>query len=261
VTNAVPASGDLTDSDTALFTSNGILINQDDDDDTRYMSALSFGIDGRASSPAGQSGWSVGKEFNGRDGSKLAAGTYYYAVCPFPGTFGNGFFASSGGLAAALGCRFTIRAGNPSSISGVVNLLDWTIDEVGQNVAYEIRNSASALVQSGTIVLNAGGAYTLAATVPNGTYTVSMKGTHWLNQASAGLVLNGGAVVQNFSLINGDVNNDNFVGFDDFDILSASFNLQLGDAGYQAGADLNGDDFVGFDDFDILSANFNTSGD
>jgi len=122
-------------------------------------------------------------------------------------------------------------------------------------------NSSSVVVESGTTTLGVAGAYTVAACSPNGTYTLVMKGTHWLAQADSTLVLMGAGDTSNFSLINGDVNNDNFVGFDDFDILSASFNLSSTDTGYEVGADLNGDDFVGFDDFDILSANFNTSGD
>jgi len=56
----------------------------------------------------------------------------------------------------------------------------------------------------------------------------------------------------------GDITRDDFVGFDDFDVLSAAFNSSPGDPNWKAHADINFDGFVGFDDFDILSANFNT---
>jgi len=55
-----------------------------------------------------------------------------------------------------------------------------------------------------------------------------------------------------------DANRDGFRGFDDFDILSTSFNSSPGDSNWEADADFNFDGFVGFDDFDILSANFNS---
>jgi len=68
-------------------------------------------------------------------------------------------------------------------------------------------------------------------------------------------VISGGALTgQNFSLRNGDLNNDNMVDSDDFDLLIAAF-------GISAGGDLNGDGVTDSDDFDILIANFGLSGD
>jgi len=101
---------------------------------------------------------------------------------------------------------------------------------------------------------------TLPGSAALGAGTLRVKMSHSLTKQDS-FTLVAGANTFTSSQLNGDVNDDDFVGFDDFDILSASFNLSMGDSGYVDLADLNGDMFVGFDDFDILSANFNTSGD
>ncbi len=260
------AAGDLADTEMAFYNANGVMITQDDDDDTRWMSAFSFGVGPETprngnTAPVGAIGWSNGKDFNGRDGNSLKAGTYYIALSVFPGTFGHKFSAVGGSNASTNGCNLKIRSnGGGSVISGNVNLQDWIIDEAGELVNFSLLNSAGIEVQTGKVTLGAVGTYSLLASVPNGTYTLVLKGRHWLAQGIEGIAINGSSLTRNFSLVNGDVNNDNFVGFDDFDQLSASFGQASGDPGFDTDADLNGDDFNGFDDFDILSAHFGESG-
>lgn len=94
------------------------------------------------------------------------------------------------------------------------------------------------------------------------TYKISMKPVHWLRKTSAVIDFTSGSVNGvNFTLLNGDVNNDNEIGPADFTILSGAFGTFLGDAGYVAGADLNEDEEVGPADFTILSRNFGEIGD
>ncbi len=111
----------------------------------------------------------------------------------------------------------------------------------------------------------------VVTTAPNGDYSlfstargnvrIQIDADHFLKKyATYHVFLNDPITGINAALINGDINDDNFIGFDDYDILTAAFNLSEGDPGFVIGADLNEDLFVGFDDFDILSANFNTSG-
>ena len=256
------------DSEIGLYTADGRFAGSDDFAGEGAMSQLSYGAGTR---PATDSGTLAnGDAFSGQDGEGLVAGTYYIALGAFNMTFGATAFSVSAALSAGnpdglpAGYRLKIRSSLPvpptQVITGTVDLLDWTISEAGRVCAWTLLNSSSTIVASGNTTLGTGGAYSLSANVPNGSYTLTMKSSHWLKKASAATAMAGTASIA-FSLINGDVNNANFVGFDDFDILSASFNLSLGDAGYQTGADLNGDDFVGFDDFDILSANFNSAGD
>ena len=149
---------------------------------------------------------------------------------------------------------------NPTTISGTVNLLDFIPGPLGRNVTGLLYSGVTNIPVT-LSALNGSGLYSFTSDIAPGTYTMFIKDTHWLrNSASVVVGTPSTATVGAMSLSNGDVNGDNFVGFDDFDLLSASFNLSLGDSGYEAMADLNGDDFVGFDDFDILSANFNNSG-
>ena len=248
-----------------LYNASGKLLGFDDDSGQGSgsvgYSALSFGDSANPRPPIAIGTLTPSQPFNGFDGLGLAAGSYYAVVGKFSMSFSDTLFnVTSTATALPADLQLTLNTNLGQAISGTVTLNDWTIDEAGQIVAWTLLDSSSTVVASGNTTLGVAGAYSLGALVPNGSYTLTMKGSHWLNSASAPVALTGSGTF-NFSLINGDVNNDNFVGFDDFDILSASFNLSLGDGGYSVGADLNGDDFVGFDDFDILSANFNTSGD
>ncbi len=256
----------LTDSIIGLYSADGRLIQQDDDDSFGFNSCLSFGMgnaDARApkQTTSGDT-YSDSKKFNGRDGKGLEAGTYYLGVVNFSasGSFGRGFAVAGTGTARVDGTNVKIKMGT-GKITGAVLLQDWVPTDLSTVVpAWELRDGVTdAVVASGTTTLSSGGNYSLLTEVPAGSYTLTMKASHWLKEGIAVTV--GGACPNiNFSLINGDINNDNFVGFDDFDILSAAFGLSLGDPGYQVGADLNGDDFNGFDDFDILSAHFGEAG-
>jgi hypothetical protein len=59
----------------------------------------------------------------------------------------------------------------------------------------------------------------------------------------------------NFSLINGDVNNDNTVSLADFSLLRTNFGTS------NAASDLNGDGTVSLADFSVLRTNFGQTGD
>ncbi len=150
---------------------------------------------------------------------------------------------------------------NSKNVSGTVALQDWTAGTNGQGVELEFRPIGGGASTVYNVNLNGAGAYSISHSL-TGTFDVFAKKSHWLKRVATGVNLTpSSATVPLLSLINGDVNNDNFVGFDDFDLLSAAFGLSLGDPGYVINADLNGDDFIGFDDFDILSANFGLNGD
>ena len=144
------------------------------------------------------------------------------------------------------------------SVSGTIVFNDYTAT-APSSVDVEWYNGATLVMTTPTAVA-ANGTFKACGPTLGGNYTVRVKKSHWLGKVATANTTAGAITGVTLSLINGDVNEDNFVGFDDFDLLSASFNLSLGDTGYVANADLNGDDFVGFDDFDILSANFNTDG-
>jgi len=63
------------------------------------------------------------------------------------------------------------------------------------------------------------------------------------------------------TLINGDINGDNYIGTNDYLRLNSSFDRSMGESGFDTDADLNGDSYVGTDDYLILNQNFDLSGD
>ncbi len=182
----------------------------------------------------------------------------------------------------ALGTAFVngtqyIFMGNFEGTANVVEVLQvGNNGQISGNIAFSDLSGSAPTVRQATIILKEGagtvldtrvvttdssGNYSFITTV-RGTVNVFVDAKHYLVKASnAGMnsgIANSGV---NAVLINGDINDDNFVGFDDFDILSGAFGSSDTDPGYVAGADLNEDLFCGFDDFDILSANFGTGGD
>lgn len=93
-----------------------------------------------------------------------------------------------------------------------------------------------------------------------GTVTVGIKGSHWLRATAVATITNSGGTMDIISMLNGDCDGNNDVGTDDYLIINGSFDLSLGDAGYDFRGDLNGDDYVGTDDYLILNKNFDKSG-
>ncbi len=148
------------------------------------------------------------------------------------------------------------------SVSGLIFFNDYTFGRPAPTtVAVEWINSSGNVVFTDTCPVGVEGEYKSCGPVLGGSYTVRIKPAHWLGAVATANTTSGPVTGADFQLINGDINNDNFVGFDDFDILSAAFGSGVGDPGYVVFADLNGDEFNGFDDFDILSSNFGTGGD
>lgn len=94
-----------------------------------------------------------------------------------------------------------------------------------------------------------------------GTYNIAVKSANYLQIVGTVNVVSGPNILSVGNLKAGDANNDNFVTLEDFSILSATFNKQSSDVGYDGRADFNGDGFVTLEDFSLLGANFNTAGD
>lgn len=146
-----------------------------------------------------------------------------------------------------------------STLTGHVDLSDFGGVVAGRMVTVEISGGAS---QSGSAVLDANGDFTMSTSVPNGTYTVAIKVSHWLRKAVSGVSITAsGPNSVSAALTNGDVDGDNEVSIGDYSILSAAYNSAPGDGNWSAEADLNGDDSVDIGDYSILSANYNLSGD
>lgn len=94
--------------------------------------------------------------------------------------------------------------------------------------------------------------------LPVGDYLLAVKGRQWLRKSMpdpVSLTEDGLRYEPVIELVNGDLDDNNLIDSDDFDLLIGSFG-QFGGAG-----DVNGDQFVDSDDFDILVRNFGLVGD
>jgi hypothetical protein len=170
----------------------------------------------------------------------------YPIVATFPG---DGSFASSSGSGVLTVGRLVTATVVLEGYGGNITTVPLSL---------EIRNPGETTpISSLTVFLNSSGQTQFNVPV-SGDVDIALKGPHWLRQT---LALTGGATSLSFSLVNGDVNDDNRINLTDFSLLSAAFRSRPGDANWNPMADLNGDGVVNLADFSILSANFRRIGD
>lgn len=133
----------------------------------------------------------------------------------------------------------------------------------GTVVTVQVYNAGtSTLVDTKTAALDGSGNFTILTPIPNGSYDVYVKASHWLRRKQTSLTLtNAGVSGLSFSLIDGDVNGDNGVTLGDFAVLRAAYGSSAGDGNWNPSADLNGDGAVTLGDFAILRASFGLNGD
>lgn len=97
---------------------------------------------------------------------------------------------------------------------------------------------------------------------PPKNYDIVVKVGHWLAKRVKSIYMESGLTGEvSASLLNGDCDGDNYIGTNDYLIVSNSFDKGLGEAGYDPRADLNNDGTVNTDDYLILNENFDTYGD
>lgn len=96
--------------------------------------------------------------------------------------------------------------------------------------------------------------------VAPGTYELALKYANSLQVVQTVTIVTGPNTIDMGILPMGDANNDNVVSLADFGILSSTFTLSEGQAGYDARADFNGDTVISLADFGILSSNFTVFG-
>jgi len=150
-----------------------------------------------------------------------------------------------------------------TSVSGKFNLGSF-VGSIPQPVAslkFVPRGAGSTIVLpvvsieedgSFTCGLKATGPYDVYATIPR-----------FLRRMYSGFVTLGSGDVPgiNFSMVSGDCNGDNYVGTDDYFILSTTFDAMLGTPEFDPRADLNGDGFINTDDYLLLNEAFDKFGD
>lgn len=147
----------------------------------------------------------------------------------------------------------------PNGISGRITLSDFGGNYVGQPVKFQVYKN-NVKVEEREVIMETNGDYFLS-TAQSGAIDIYVKGRHWLRRKVAVANVTGGVTNLNISLQNGDVDNDNYVGTDDYLKLNTAFDSNFGDAEFNVDADLNGDFRVTSDDYLILNASFDTTGD
>ena len=154
---------------------------------------------------------------------------------------------------------FDVTVASETTISGTLSLNGWDgVDPIGDMTFKVIPDVGTP--ETKTVSVAADGSYSFTTTV-EGSASVFITGRTALSKKVTGLTLSGGTVTVSPSLGNGDANDDDSCDLLDYFALSDSYNLALGDSGYDANSDFNGDDSVDLLDYFILSDNYNLVGD
>ena len=107
---------------------------------------------------------------------------------------------------------------------------------------------------------DANGDFTFTA-LKDGVWVVSYQHPQYVNSCSITQTQNGGTtVMDNETMIAGDINGDGIIDIADFTVISATYGSSMGDAEFSAAADLNGDNVINIFDLTILGSHFGING-
>lgn len=179
--------------------------------------------------------------------------------------------------------RYTNFAGDPGTeyavmdnfkitplvaVTGTVILQNHSMDSIqNERVIVEIKQNGNVLDRQ-VRTPDENGAFRIYTDL-QGTFDISIKGSHWLQATVPGVVINGsGGSIGTVQQINGDVDGDNEVNLVDYGLVSAAFGTTGGeppitppDGGWNYQADLDRDNEVNLVDVGIVAANFGQAGD
>ncbi len=106
------------------------------------------------------------------------------------------------------------------------------------------------------VITDQNGSFTVSD-IPAGNFHIAVKNLHTLKRVKTGQTIAAGVNSIDFGeLLEGDVNNDNFVTLPDLVSLLSTYIKTVGDPGYLPAADLNNDDFVTISDLLLLLGNY-----
>lgn len=167
----------------------------------------------------------------------------------------------SGGAAQnVMGWDNVAVADSTNRVAGTVTFGGVDASAAPDCAVFEFRNQTTLqVIMAVPGLIGPGGVYDINAPGA-GQYSLAIKHTHWLRQAIS-VDTTSGPGVANFSLVNGDIDEDNEVGISDYSQLSSSYGSFEGDPNWNPMADLNNDQEVGITDYAILSSNYGAFGD
>jgi subtilisin family serine protease len=150
--------------------------------------------------------------------------------------------------------------GPGTTVSGKLILQNYVASITQVPITVQLRQHGSSTTIR-TVNLASDTSYTLSS-VTSGTYDFAFKASHWLQRVVSNVVIGSQPVqLPVVTLLNGDINGDNFVEDQDYSLLGLAWYTAVGDAKYNVNADLNGDGFVEDQDYSIMGLNWYTSGD
>lgn len=189
-----------------------------------------------------------------RSGHAYAYVVTFYSYDEFPSAGFDNATATTTFVRNTTG-YFKVKA-DPGTISGRILFEDYYPDPVFQPVVVEVLDGSGNVLDSQTITMGYFGYYAFDTAV-TGVRSIRFKGTNWLSTLATGVDIDTGQDALDVSLRNGDIDGNNMIDSDDFDILVANFGL----AGAGSDGNLNGYLDIDSDDFDILVKNFGLIGD
>lgn len=154
-------------------------------------------------------------------------------------------------------------------ISGRAFFSDWSGPRITSISLGIVDPVTQAVVTSVNAPLDAGGYFSVESPIPAGSYSITIKKTHWLRRTVGPVELSTNPNV-NLTMINGDIDFTNVIDVGDYLILAKFFDKSSADTDWltpdpsgdvPVSADLNGDNVNDLTDYLILVSNFDQYGD
>lgn len=167
--------------------------------------------------------------------------------------------STSDGCVDDLGVSFV---DNTSQVRGQLMVAGYKGNISGLDVSADFYNSIThELVGTSRMSQNSSGNYVVESPLGPGIYDIAVrtKGSLVTRINAVGISYNAGITLP-IALTLGDVDEDNYVGTDDYLILNDSFGLASVDPEYDARADLDGDAQVSTDDYLLINSSFDSYG-
>lgn len=146
------------------------------------------------------------------------------------------------------------------NLSGRALLDGWSTTTAGEPYELEVTTLSGAHVARVSGLFEEGGRFRASLAFDPGTYRLRLKSPKFLAGAVVSQIGTANVTNLTFSLLAGDVDDDNRVDLDDFLILAASYELGTADPAFDARTDLDGSGRTDLDDFLLLASNYGRTG-
>lgn len=165
---------------------------------------------------------------------------------------------AANGARDTLGLVTRFKAVKISTLTGKVNLQG--TNNIGIPVRFEFRDRNSNRRFTRIVAADINGNFQID-NIPSSDYDIGVKGSKWLRKTIPTDLTAGDVSGFNYTLLTGDVNDDNVVDINDLLLLIMHYNQVAPSIGYLYAADLNNDGSVDINDLLLLIGNYNVMGD